>query len=386
MNKKLSILFQLFTNSLSQINQIAFVSNFDHYRMGGQKSMLALIEDLDRAKFNPIVFLPNKGDLSDYLDKINIKYRLIQTPPLKPKNILKIIKTYYKSKRIIKEENIHLIHSDFERDAILFGYASSKMNIPSIWHIRLTRATKSDKIILKYNQGIIGISDACKKRINHLLSPFNTYKTIYNGVDTELFNNYYNKNSLRKLLNLDQNKKYILFVGQLKDGKGILDLINAFNIIQDKNVKLLLIGKEENDEKLSEYKELINKFNLNEIISIQGQKQGIHKYMQAADLLILPSHEGNEGMGRVMFEAMSCGTPAMGSNISGVNEAIIDNSLMFSDKNPIQIAEKIIALFNNEKHYQKFKLLSRQVALNKFDIKSHAKYVMKLYDDLLNQN
>jgi len=351
--------------------------------MGGQKSMLALIENLDLEKFEPIVFLPERGELSEYLDRIKVPYFFIQTPPLKPKNIVDIYRTYKKAKQIIKRERISLVHSDFERDGLLFGYLSKRLKIKSIWHIRLTRPTDSDRYILKYNNGIIGISNACYQRVKEYLFEYNHYATIFNGVDTRVFTPVFDRTELRFELGLEANVKYVLFVGQLKDGKGIKDLIQAFRYINNKGVKLLLAGREESPHKLTEYRNLVTINNLNENIEFLGQIKEIQKYMQAVDLLILPSYEGVEGMGRVMFEAMACGTPAMGSDTSGVNEAIIDEKLKFEQKNPEEIARKIVELFSDEQLFNDLKLKSREVAVKNFDIVVHAQRVMKIYDKLL---
>lgn len=368
---------------MNTIKKIAFVSNFSHYRMGGQKSMLALIENLDLEKFEPIVFLPCEGELSEYLDRIRVRCYFLQTPPLKPKNIVRIYKTYKEAKQVIKRERINLIHSDFERDALLFGYLSKRLKIKSIWHIRLTRSTDSDKYILKYNDGIIGISNACYQRVKKELFEYNHYATIFNGVDTRLFSPIFDRTELRFELGLEANVKYVLFVGQLKDGKGIKDLIEAFRFIDNKNVKLLLAGKEESPHKLTEYRNMVTIHNLNENVEFVGQVNDIHRYMQAVDLLILPSYEGVEGMGRVMFEAMACGTPAMGSDTSGVNEAIIDDKLKFEQRNSVQIADKIVDLFSDEQSFSDLKIKSREVAVKNFDIIVHARRVMKIYDKLL---
>src|SRR5690606_16482445 len=115
-------------------------------------------------------------------------------------------------------------------------------------------------------------------------------------------------------------------------------------------------------------------------------KSEIHKWMQASDLLVLPSHEGVEGMGRVIFEAMACGTPALASDTSGVREAITpETGVLFPEKSAEAISNAILELNKNNEKWKQFSLAGRKRAKRVFDIKIHAENIMNLYEELLNE-
>ncbi len=57
---------------------------------------------------------------------------------------------------------------------------------------------------------------------------------------------------------------------------------------------------------LPEVRAKIQQENLN--VRYLGQRNDVHALMQACGVLVLPSHEGVEGLPRVMVEAMTCGT------------------------------------------------------------------------------
>lgn len=379
--------------------------------MGGQKSMLNLIEHLDYTRFTPFVLCPEKGELTTYLEKINVKYFTLPLCSLKPKNIFQVIKNVNGVRSIIEENDIKIIHTDSERDAFVCGIANRKTNSKSnaklIWHIRLTLPNGLDRYIINFSDFVIGISDACKNRFTkigyekHLIK----YRTIYNGANLQKFIpiGEYEKNKLRKDKRFEDYLSHfiVLFVGQIKEGKGVFDLIESIFIhnklindrIDSQNSNLLstkflylFIGNFDNETTEVKFNEAIN-FELNPQITIKHltQQEDIEKYMQLADTLILPAHEGNEGMGRVLFEAMACGKPVIGTNVSGVNEAFdSDSGILIDEKSPKLIYDAVLKLSNNSEIYNQKSINARKQAIEKFDIKNHSKKIEKVYLELVN--
>lgn len=372
------VIFVLMKNKIN----IAFVSHFPHYKMGGQKSMLALIENLNRKIFNPIVFLTELGDLSEYLGNIKIPFQVIPLKPLKPKHILDHLRNILLIRKNIKTQNINILHPDFERDALLFGIAKKFTQAKLVWHVRLTRPTNQDKMILRLADRVIGISEGCRKRFDSKLIK-DKYLTIFNGLDCTLFSPPKEINKVRDSLSLPKNKIIVGFVGQMKESKGIEELISAIykiNKLTD-NYYFILIG-DFLDENYQRY--ILTKLdNIENAFHIPHQKD-IIMWMQAMDLLLLTSHEGSEGMGRVLFEAMATETAVIGTDISGIRDAITtETGYLIREKNPQAIVDAILKITNSKDELEKFKKNGRKRALEVFDIKIHARNIEKVYLDLL---
>lgn len=154
----------------------------------------------------------------------------------------------------------------------------------------------------------------------------------------------------------DIEKYYdFVFAARLEPNKGILNLIDAIDIIRNKkpDVRLLIIGKGSLDEAL---RAKIKERNLENNIIFSGWLAGLEDVAKAycsAKIFVNPSF--NEGGPRVLIEAMACGLPVISTPVGiapdlvkeGVNGWITD---WISDK----MAETMLRALNNNIKPPKF--------------------------------
>lgn len=255
-----------------------------------------------------------------------------------------------------------------------------------VWHVRLTRKVATDKITYSMADKVVGIAEDVKNRFDYLLNGDNKYQTVYNGVNCDIFTPR-DKQTTKSKLGLDPNDIIITYAGQFKPGKGVLDLIGASSSISVNNYRLLFIGEYENEVFYNSMKEAIDTANTTDNIIILPFQKNIYEWFAASDIVVLPSHEGTEGMGRVLFEAMACGTAVIGTNISGARQAITsDTGLLVPEKSPEAIAAAINKLTADDKFRNSFAQNGRTRALKHFDIKNHARQIEKIYESILNNH
>ena len=355
--------------------------------MGGQKSLLALIDNLDRERVLPYLVVPNDGELKRLAEERNVPVLIKSIPGFKPINLFKLRKVRDEFIGFIKKNNIKIIHSDNTKFSYFSTFISKKINIKSIYHARVTSWRKYDKQMEKRIDMIVGISEATKSRFK-LLSSTNKFKIIYNGVDCEKFNENYDKYEVRDSLKIEKDKKILLFVGQIKRTKGLGEIIEAMSLLQSyDNLILYVLGTEPQKGLKQEFVEMVKTLNLESKVRFVGQKSNVNEWLQASDILLFPSHEGAEGMGRVPFEAMATATPVIATNISGVNEAVNDDvGILVEQVRPDQIAEAVNKLLSEDELYNKLARNGRKRALELFDIKVHAKNMMELFEEMVNEN
>ncbi|MDX9790055.1 MAG: glycosyltransferase [Candidatus Kapabacteria bacterium] len=367
---------------------ILYISHFPNLSMGGQQSMFALIKNLDKSKFKPFAIVPAEGELKEKLIEIGCTVFVLPLFALKPKHLTKQIKNIFEIRKLIKKYEIDIVHPDHERDSIIAGLAKKNTKAKMIWHVRLTRKTETDKLSVFLSDGIIGIADDVKSRFDFSKSIDTKYATIYNGVDCNKFIPFENISDLRRSKSLPLNKFIVSYVGQFKRGKGILELLSAAVIVnhqKNDGLQFLLVGKEAEENFLNEMNGFVKNHGISDIVKILPQQDNIHMIMQASDVLVLPSHEGTEGMGRVLFESMACGVPVIGTDVKGVREAItVDTGIVVPEKDSGKLAEAILKFFDDDDFRTKAAVNGRSRALEYFDIKNHTKKVQNYYLQILN--
>ena len=205
-------------------------------------------------------------------------------------------------------------------------------------------------------------------------------EVIPNGVDTMLF----------KGPTLSENRRVtVLFVGRLEKQKNLETLIIAISkLLKDPTLprqgwtlkyKFVLVGS---GSLRGEILELADKLEVNlEIIGPISNEKLPEVYRQA-DIFVLPSLA--EGHPKALLEAMSCGLPCLASNISGVDEIIVDgkNGLLV-EPTAEGITEGLRELMEKPELRKKLGTAARQTVIDRFDKKKLIKREIKILLSLI---
>ena len=149
----------------------------------------------------------------------------------------------------------------------------------------------------------------------------------------------YNPLTLTPGKQAEGNSKKFLAIGRFSpQHKGFDLLIQAFNMFAKENKEwtLDLIGEGVEEPT---YRDLINKYQLQERISIHPFTSQIQKYYSSAHIYVLSSRW--EGMPLVLMEAMSHGLPIVSSDLPVSKEIMGDFGLYFENGNVEQLAEQM---------------------------------------------
>jgi len=231
--------------------------------------------------------------------------------------------------RILKEYNIPYVMTCHGYDINILPYKNRKTKESIIKSLEESAAS-------------VFVSDALLESAKKLGYSGKNSRTIPNGFDPGIFK-YEDKRTIRKQLNIyKEGQNYVGFVGSLTTVKGADRLPVIFDYIADsiKSVVFIIVGEgleRENIKKKTDSKNIIFTGRL--------RQADVAKYMQAMDVMVLPSR--SEGWGCVIKEAQACGTTVIGSNAGGIPEAVgvggrvVDEGLDFEKRFAKGVVEEL---------------------------------------------
>jgi glycosyltransferase involved in cell wall biosynthesis len=222
--------------------------------------------------------------------------------------------------------------------------------------------------------------------------PVKHHAVISPGVDIHRYYPENNTCELRKSLNISEADIFILTIGNFIPRKGFEYLIESLNIIvNQKGIANIILGIGGRGPLRGKYEKMIKRYSLVDYVFFLGFiKDGdMLSYYTLADIFILPSivdsRGDTEGLGVVLLEANACKTPIIGSRVGGIPDIIQDgfNGLTFEQKNPVDLAAKIIKLADNRKLRSQMGENGRKIIEDKFNWERIAKRTVRIYNSEL---
>ena len=148
---------------------------------------------------------------------------------------------------------------------------------------------------------------------------------------------------------LSKDKFNILFIGSVTDRKKPHMIIEAIQRINDKSYNLSIVGPAPNEKYFKELKDLIDKSDLQNQVSLIGpvDRESVKDYYSTSNLMILPSI--SEGLARVIFESQVAMCPVLVTDAPGMSDIVIDGQTgyVFERDNLDSLSLKIEYIKNN---------------------------------------
>jgi glycosyltransferase involved in cell wall biosynthesis len=170
------------------------------------------------------------------------------------------------------------------------------------------------------------------------------------------------------------SRNSLLFVGRLVQKKGIRYLIEAMPIIRRAfpETKLKIAGDGPDRRELIRLADVLG---LHDGVEFLGSvsNQNLARVYQSADVVIFPSvvdcSGDQEGFGLVLVEALGCGCTVVATDLPAIRD-IVENGrtgLVVGQRNPEQIAEAVVRLFENPALRRSLAMKGRNHVLKRFD-------------------
>ncbi|MCK4966371.1 N-acetyl-alpha-D-glucosaminyl L-malate synthase BshA [bacterium] len=235
----------------------------------------------------------------------------------------------YLAKQILPDKNIKIVTTLHGTDITLVG------RDPSFYPVT--------KFGIEQSDGVTTVSNYLKERTEDEFCITCGIKTIYNFIDTRIFQK--SENSRLRAIFAPNNEKTVTHVSNFRPVKKIENVIYIFNkIIKEVDAVLLLVG---DGPERAKAEKMCREMGICEKVRFLGKQDYIIDLLSVSDLFLMPSEL--ESFGLSALEAMSCEVPVIASAVGGLKELITDDTGYLIDKDSIDgMAQKSIELLTDE--------------------------------------
>jgi len=226
---------------------------------------------------------------------------------------------------------------------------------------------------------VLGVSQDVAAKLERAGVPAAKIRVVYNGVDSRFRPG--DQHSARAGLGLPPGAFVLLFVGLLVPVKGLEVLLEAVAALAEPQVCCALVGAGPLRETLQARAGALG---LEAQVVFAGARPTaeIPQWMQAADLLVLPSF--SEGRPNVVLEAQASGLAVVATRVGGTPELVEDgvSGLLVDSGDPGQLARAITRLRQDGAERQRLGEEGRRRAAS-FTWQASARQVKGLYEQVL---
>ncbi|MCF7804199.1 MAG: glycosyltransferase family 4 protein [Candidatus Marinimicrobia bacterium] len=182
-----------------------------------------------------------------------------------------------------------------------------------------------------------------------------------------------------------KNTPKILFASRMLRDKGLIEFINASEIIvkMGYKAKFILVGTPDSNNPQSVTKEQLHKFTKHDFISWEGYRSDMEHVFHESDIVCLPSYR--EGLPKVLIEAASCGKPIVTTDVPGCREIVKNglNGFLVPPKDSKSLANAIIKLIDNPALRKRMGKNGREMVLKEFTLEKVISDTLNIYQELL---
>ncbi len=238
-------------------------------------------------------------------------------------------------------------------DCYAAALISQKLNVPFVARVHGTDINETTqypfrrKMIrtsLNSSKAIVANSKGLIARMQEIGIQENKFHFILNGVDRDIFKVLDKEEALKKC-KIKNDRRHILFVGNLVEVKGVRYLIDALREIKDAQLNIIGDGT-----LLNQLKTQAQQLGVAERINFVGRINHceLAQWFNACDVFCLPSL--NEGCPNVVLEALACQTPVVASNVGAIPDLIDSNDkgLLVNSKDADGLAKALKEVLNRD--------------------------------------
>lgn len=390
---------------------------------GAPLSLLYLLQQIDRTRYEPVVAVLNPGPVADLYRQEGIETHVVKGisdfshTALEwyggsdlwrlPAKLLRFIPAIIRTRRLIKTlrpDLVHLNSSPLAPSAI----ACKLEEVPLVWHIREPLAWGYLGWRRALFQAIVDWTASRVIAISHndarQLRPGPKIHIIYNFIDFGTFDRSINGNGLKVELGIPLEASVVLMLGGIAPPKGTLILVQALSYLHRLVPEVYTVVAGPPPATLSErgFKGVIKRVlrtgayqeAVREAVAVlpdaaqsrlifTGIRQDVPMLLAMADCLVFPSTVPH--FARPIIEAAAMAKPSVASDLGGPQELVIhgDTGLLVPPADPEALAEAIAQMLQHPDAAHQMGEAAFERAMRLFNAENNARDTIAIYNDIL---
>jgi len=295
---------------------------------------------------------------------------------------------YYRLFRVICEFRPHIIHGAVFEGVVSAVLGGLLFRIPviiieetSFPKRRSWRANLLMRFFSSAADFVVGTSPAVVEYLGSIGVKEDKRRLINNGVETPPDQSAEDVALMEKKLGIESTNLVVGCVGRLNVVKRFDDVIRAVASLNDKRVKLLIVGDGPDRQRLTE---LTNSLGVsNQVIFTGYQEPWI--YYSCMDCFALCSE--SEGFGMVVVEAMLYRLPVVATAVGGMREIVLDGETgyLVNVEAPESIANALSKLISDSTLRMRMGQAGLQRAKKYYSAENYSGLVADLYHEALHK-
>jgi len=325
------------------------------------------------------VVISGGGILEKNLTAIGARH---YTLPIGRKNIFIMVYCYFKLKRIIRKENIDIVHARSRVPALIGYFAARKTGRKFLTTAHGQYKSRLISRVMGWGRRVIVANETMARYMKDRFKvPLRKMMIIPRGVDLKKFS--FISPAERKGKNIR-----IGMICRFTPLKGHMDFLKAASYVSRRvcNLEIILMGDKSSakEEYLNKIQLSIRRLMLENVVTIKDSNSDVADVMKNLDIFVSANKE-QEAFGRSIIEAQARGVPVVATRVGGVVENIEDGvtGLLCKGSDPSDMAEKLMDYINNPALMEKISDNARKYVEEKYSLDKMMKITLDAYSEVI---